>query len=77
MCGHGEFLAVPSQWDITLRMRVQGTGRKQWRGCCTDTMSKESRGCEKDGVQGTVRKDGSWVGLGDAGCGCKSYVDAS
>ena len=57
-------------------MRVQGTGRKQWRGCFTDTMNKESRGCEKDGVHGMVRKDGSWVGLGDETCGCKSYFYA-
>ena len=67
MCGHGEFLAVPSRWDITLRMRVQGIGRKQWHGCCTGTMCKVSRGWEQDVVQGRVRKDGSWVGLGDVG----------
>ena len=76
MCGLGEFLAVQSQWDITLRMRVQGTGRKHWRGCCTDTMSKESRGCAKDGFKGRGGRIGVRVGLGDEGCGCKSYFYA-
>ena len=52
-------------------MRVQGIGRKQWHGCCTGTMYKVSRGCEQDGVQGRVRRDGSWVGVG-----AKSDVDS-
>ena len=73
MCGHGELLAVPRQWDTTLCMRVQGIRLrlKQWHGCCVGTMWKVSSGCEHDVGQGRARRDRSWVGVG-----AKSDVDS-